>query len=176
MTHKAMVVFTAKGIERVIREGGTSAWRLDRKHARQCSFAVCTRNANAKWVEGTETHHSAFLVGKVRDVLPCLPTPENEEAAENRYLIQFSEFARVNIPNVWKGDRNPIKYAALEDLGIDPSTLTWEAMPESAHRAIEQVGAEKSVSAQPLTIAEAKRGLARTFNISPDAIEITVRG
>jgi hypothetical protein len=29
---------------------------------------------------------------------------------------------------------------------------------------------------RPLTIAEAKAGLAETFGVSPDAIEITIRG
>jgi hypothetical protein len=175
MPKEAAVVFTAKSVERILHEGGTSSWRLDRNHARQCAFAVCTRNANADWVEGPEAHHSAFLVGKVRDVVPCLPTPENKEAAKKRYLIQFSEFARVNIPGTWKGDRNPVKYATLEELGIDPSKLKWEAMPESA-KAPEPAAQVKAFGVQPLTMAEAKKGLALTFNVAPEAIEITIRG
>ena len=178
MSHETAVVFTAKSPERILREGGTSAWRLDRNHARRCAFAVCTRNANADWVEGTEAHHSAFLVGKVREVVPCPATPENEEGEKNRYLIQFSEFARVNIPNIWKGDRNPVKYSTLEDLGIDPSVLKWELMPASANaaEAVGQVASVKSLAVQPLTMAEAKKGLALTFNVAPEAVEITIRG
>src|SRR5258708_3286601 len=99
----AVIVFTFKSIERLVREGGTTSWRLDRNHARQATYAVCTRNANADEVEGTESHHSAFLVGKVSNVVLC---PEHG----GRYLIRFSEYARVNIPNAWKGDRNPVKY------------------------------------------------------------------
>ncbi len=177
MSKEATVVFTAKSIERILAEGGTSSWRLDRNHARKCPFAVCTRNANADWVEGPETHHSAFLIGKVRDVVPCLPTPENHEAEKNRYLIQFSEFARVEIPGIWKGDRNPVKYATLQELGIDPSTLKWEAMPKSSN--VSKTAAQdslKSRAPQPLTMAEAKKGLALTFNVAPEAIEITIRG
>lgn len=178
MSQEATVVFTAKSVERILAEGGTSSWRLDRNHARQSAFAVCTRNANADWVEGPEAHHSAFLVGKVRDVVPCRPTPENKEAAKNRYLIQFSEFARVNIPDVWKGDRNPVKYVTLEELGIDPSTLKWEAMPEpaSVSEPAGRVTSLNSGAVQPLTMAEAKKGLALTFNVPPEAIEITIRG
>ena len=52
----AIVVFTAKSVSRLLREGGTSSWRLDRNNARNCTFAVCTRNANADWVEGDEEH------------------------------------------------------------------------------------------------------------------------
>lgn len=173
MSNKCAVLFTAKSVERILAEGGTSSWRLDRNHARQCGFAVCTRNAHADWVEGPEAHHSAFLLGQIRDVVPCLPTAENKEAPENRYLIQFSKFARVNIPEIWKGDRNPVKYATLEDLGIDPATLKWETMPEESEK---KNTLPKTPSTLGLTLAEAKKGLALTFGVPPDAIEITIRG
>jgi hypothetical protein len=178
MSEEVAVVFTAKSLERILSEGGTSAWRLGRNHARRCAYVVCTRNANANWAEGPETHHAAFLVGKIRDVVPCPPTPENNEAPENRYLIQLSEFARVNIPNVWKGDRNPVKYATLEELGIDPSILKWEIMqrPITATEPVTEVAPFIGHAVKPLTMAEAKKGLALTFNVPPEAIEITIRG
>jgi hypothetical protein len=169
MSHETAVVFTAKSIDRILREGGTSSWRLDRNHARQCGIAVCTRNANADWVEGPEAHHSAFLVGKVRDVVPA---PDYE----GRFLILFSEYALVDIPDVWKGDRNPVKYASLEEIGIDPSSLKWEPMPAAmAAPAIQATGAPTTAGGS-LTLAEAKKGLALTFGVSPEAVEITIRG
>jgi hypothetical protein len=174
MSDKAAVVFTAKSVERILHEGGTSAWRLDRKNARHCGYAVCTRNAHADWVEGTEPHHSAFLIGKIRDVVPCTPTPENKESPQNRYLIQFSEFTRVNIADVWKGDRNPVKYATLAELGIDASRLKWEKMPALDASTI--TPPTTRTGPMPLTMAEAKKGLALTFGVTPEAIEITVRG
>jgi len=174
MSDKATVVFTAKSVERILREGGTSSWRLDRNNARHCDYAVCARNAHADWVEGTEPHHSAFLIGKIRDVVPCTPTPENNESPKNRYLIQFSEFARVDIADVWKGDRNPVKYATLTELGIDPSRLKWEKMPEPDASTI--AAPTTRTGPMPLTMAEAKKGLALTFGVTPEAIEITVRG
>jgi hypothetical protein len=175
MSNEAVVLFTAKSLEHILREGGTSPWRLDRKHARRCAFAVCTRNANADWAEGPEVHHAAFLVGKVREVVRCAARPE-DKSSENRYLIQFREFARVHIPNVWKGDRNPVKYSSLDYLAIDPSTLKWEVMPEpiSATEQVDQ--ASKNFGVKPLTMAEAKKGLALTFNVAPESIEITIRG
>jgi hypothetical protein len=47
-------------------------------------------------------------------------------------ISEFSEYALVSIPEVWvKGDwRNPVKYVALEDLGIDPAKLKWKPMPK----------------------------------------------
>jgi hypothetical protein len=175
MPQDAIVVFTAKSVERILSEGGTASWRLDRNHARRCAYAVCTRNAHADWTEGREEPHSAFLVGKISNVVPCAPTPENHEAPNNRYLIQFSEFARVNVLNTWKGDRNPVKYVALEELEINFSKLKWEAMPKVDDKSgpITQL---KTNGIQPLTMAQAKQGLALTFNVAPEAIEITIRG
>jgi hypothetical protein len=168
MSSKTAVVFTAKSIERILKEGGTSSWRLDRNHARQCEFAVCTRNAHADWVEGPEAHHAAFLVGKVSDVVPA--------SEAGRYLIQFSEYALVTVPDAWKGDRNPIKYADIKDLGIDPAKLKWRPMPEPSEIPELTPHAKPSATGSPLTMAEAKKGLALTFGVKPEAIEITIRG
>ena len=178
MPNEILVFYTAKSIERILREGGSSAWRLDRNHARRCVYAVCTRNAHADWVEGKEPHHTAFLIGKISDVVPCEPTPENEEAAEKRYLIEFSEFARVEIPDFWKGDRNPVKYRSSDDLEIDFSALKWEPMPklENAQKQVVGPAAQPKATIGALTMAEAKKGLALTFNVPAEAIEITIRG
>jgi hypothetical protein len=190
--HKVTVVFTAKSVERLLCEGGTSSWRLDRNNARRCEFAVCTRNAHAEWAEGPEKHHSAFLIGRVQDVVP---SPDYV----GRYLIQFSEYALVNVPEVWKGDRNPVRYASsLQDLGIDSSILKWTKMPELAKtnapatdpscpfedstgektsQVIEpNTGHQLRNGIAPLTLTDAKKGLALTFGVAPEAIEITIRG
>lgn len=175
---EVVVVLTAKSVETLLKEGGTSAWRLDRNHARRCKYAICTRNAHAHWVQDTEPHHSAFLIGKVKNVVPCPPTPENEEAEEDRYLILFSEYARVDIADVWAGDRNPVKYRSLDDLGVDFSALKWETMPErdTTRAPIAEVRPTSGPGIGPLTMAEAKKGLALTFNVPPESIEITIRG
>jgi len=163
---QTMIIFTAKSVDTILQEGGSAAWRLDRNHARQCDYAVCTRNAYSDWGDGTEPHHTGFLVGKIRDVVPAADRPD-------RFLIQFSEYARINVPDAWVGGRNPVRYGDLESLGIDPSTLTWEAMPEPTVPAtVEPVHSNEHYS---LTLAQAKEGLAATLGVSPDAIEITIR-
>jgi hypothetical protein len=174
MTDLATLVFTAKTVERILREGGTSSWHLDPNHAHQCLFAVCARNAKNRepWAErekGPEAHRSAFLVGKIRGVVPSPEYP-------GRYLIQFDEYARVNIPDVWNGNRNPVRYTTLEELGLDPSTLQWESMPAPTEPFAPNPQPTPNAAGTPLTMAEAKKGLALTFGVSPEAIEITIRG
>jgi hypothetical protein len=171
MSHQATIVFTFKSVERILAEGGTSAWRLDRNRARQCKYVVCTRNAKANEVEGPEAHHSAFLVGKVKGVAP-------KPGRDGRFIILMSEYARVDIPDVWKGDRNPVKYETLEELEIDPYALAWEPMPPTSNEANEgeRIAEPRSDSVRPLSLLEAKKGLALAFGVAPDAIEITIRG
>jgi len=169
MSNEVAVVFTAKSIQRILNEGGTSSWRLDRNHARRCPYVVCTRNANADWVEGPEDHQSAFLIGKIKDVVPA---PDYV----GRFLILFSEYAQVKISDVWQGDRNPIKYTTLDALGIDPTTLSWQPMPEVEVLPAPIAPHMPYIAGEPLTITRAKAGLALTFGISPDMIEITIRG
>jgi hypothetical protein len=165
--NKVVVVFTSKSIERILREGGTCCWRLDRNNARQCEYAVCTRNAKSDWVEGDEEHHAAFLVGRIKDVVA---SPFNDD----RFLILFSEYALVTVPEVWKGHRSPVKYEdTLDQFGIDPDALAWQTMPEPAEVETEEESEDEPAG---LTIAQAKKGLALTFGVKPEAIEITIRG
>ena len=163
----AIVLFTKQSIERILREGGSGRWRLVPSHARQRKFVVLTRNAKHPKVEGPEPHRSAFLVGKIEDILPSAEKP-------GRYWIKFREYARVSFSEVWnKGDRNPVRYSKLEDLSIDPSKLKWEPMPKSTNPDLTPKSAQL---AKALTIAEAKEGLSMTFGVPAEAIEITIRG
>lgn len=132
---------------------------------------VCTRNAFHPHVEGPEAHSTAFLIARVKEVVV---SPENPD----RWLIQFGDYAEIDQPAAWKGWRNPVRYTTLEDLGIDPSKLTFQPMPERAEAAPEAAEEIEQVEDAPftLTIARAKEGLANAFGVAPDAVEITIRG
>ena len=103
------------GIMQQRHDGGTSEWRVNRHRAQRCVFTVCTRNRYPKVPtprEGTEPHRSAFLLGRVRDVVTS-PGP-----MPKRYLIQFSKYALLDIPEVWvKGTQGGVRYkTTLEEL------------------------------------------------------------
>ena len=162
----AIAVFTGKSLEHIFNDGGSQSWVLDRNNARHCEYLVCCRSG-IDWVEGPEPRGSAFLVGRISDVVP------STEAA-GRWLVRISEFARVDIPNAWQGWRNPVRYTDLESLAIDIATLNFEPMPAAVPVATPVVVNQPAVMS--LTILEAKRGLAQHFGVPPDAIEITIRG
>jgi hypothetical protein len=171
MSENVLAVLTAKSVERILKEGGSQSWAFDRNNARRCKYAVCMRNAHADWTEGDEAHGSAFIVGRVKDI-----TPSTE--SEGRWLIEFSEYALVDASGAWGGWRNPVKYTTDQELGLDVTELTFKPMPPRAGGGLEGAQAVNLpvTTAKPLTIAEAKQSLAVAFGVSPDAVEITIRG
>lgn len=175
MAKNVLTVFTFRSIERILREGGSQAWNLDPKNAIRCRYLVCCRNHFAEGgAGGPEEHGAAFLVGKISGVEPAPERPE-------RYIVRISEYALINPqPLVWPGSRNPVWYVGeLSDLQIDEASLDWQPMPEGSEttsQEAEAVSTASSAASVRLTIAEAKAGLAATFGVSPENIEIIVRG
>jgi hypothetical protein len=116
---------------------------------------------------GRAPHGSAFAVAKISDIVPS-----DEEAG--RFNILFHEVARVSIPEVWDGWRNPVKYTTLEDLRIDLATLRFETEAAGVPAAPTERNA-RPTPGDALSPEAAKRGVAAFFGISVDAVEIIVR-
>jgi len=65
----------------------------------------------------------------------------------------------------------------LAELQIDEASLDWQLVPAREAAAAGAEGDEDgALPPARLTIAQAKIALARTFGVSPDNIEITIRG
>jgi hypothetical protein len=165
--HQAIAVFTGKSVESIKSVGGSESWVLDRNKAIHREFLVCCRSG-VSWAEGNEVQGSAFLVGRIEDIVPS-----NETAG--RWMIKLSEFAFVAVPGVWKGWRNPVSYGSLRSFGIAYDTLNFQPMPDAS---IEKPVASvlKKMLVKPLTIKEAKQGLAQHFQVAEESIEIVIRG
>jgi hypothetical protein len=177
---EAVVVFTARSPERIVREGGSQAWVLNAARAKQCAWLVCTQNRHHRdheFSDATEAHGSAFLIGKVSGVQE---TEEESEDGKKRYLVAISEYARVDVPDFWLHDRNPVRYLSrfeLEEKGIKLDALDFKLMPQRASEvAMSKAKSSTTGVVAPLTIAEARKGLAATFGVKPEAVEITIRG
>jgi len=169
-----IVVFTARSPERIIREGGSQAWVLNPARAKQCTWLVCTQNRHNpdhEFSDATEPHGSGFLVGKISAV-----RKSSEDDSDDRWLIAISAYARISCPNLWDHGRNPVRYTSLEELGISLDGVEFEPMP--ARSEVPAPPAPHAAPSSPtmLTITEAKKALAATFGIEPEAVEITIRG
>jgi len=158
-----VVVFTWKDTDSMTAEGGCGYWKADIRRLRDCSYLVATANANAEDTNFTaQQHGQAFLVGKVAGTFRSPKYPD-------RVVITISEYAEVDIPDVWPGNQNPVYYTSFEALDIDPDKLHWQPFP-----AVEQQ--PQPAEDGGLTVEEAKRGLAKKFGVTPEQIEIVIRG
>jgi len=184
---EVLVVFTIEPPQTILQQGGSQKWKVQADRARQCDFLVCVQNRNGAgrnewaWCEPTEPDKSAFLIAHIEDVVP------SDE--EGRFLVKISSFARIHVPNVWHGWRFPVRYMSLSDLGIDPATLDFQPVPEPSPQPTpaaavplkpipnrNSANGDAASAPRPLSLADAKHGLAAMYGVSPDAIEITIRG
>jgi hypothetical protein len=129
---------------------------------------VCVRNAQAVDFSNHEPHGAAFLIGLIKD----LRHDGYDAKGLKRWTVEISEYATVLYEKVWGEWRNPVKYTTLEELGIEPKDLKFQPMPAPT----KTEAAPVSPAVRPLSIAEAKQGLALQFGVAPEAIDIVIRG
>jgi hypothetical protein len=183
MNDSTVVTFTGRGIERLLKEGGTKSWVLDAKRVRKTKYVVCVQNRDQvdnhgdDWGKASAQHKEAFFVGKIADVILV----EAKKDVPKRWLIKVNEYAEINIPNMWTGNRNPVSYTSLTELGIKEEDLIFKLMPEVTEPIVNQIlpnGKEVTEVdySEGLTIKEAKTLLSIKYDTSEDNIEIVIKG
>ena len=193
-------VFTHRSIEFLTKLGGSTSWVLDPVRAQNCEYIVCSRNNNNGLAESDGIDHkSAFLIGRVSNVIPSLNIPRDE----NRFMIEFSEYALITIDNFWQGGRNPVVYLDTWELlngDLDFSTLNWQKVPERDLAYIENYFAienafyeqresnvshskkrklaveEKKLKQEGMSIVDAKKELSKFYSLPLENIEIILKG
>lgn len=188
-----VTVYTCRGKDRILSEGGSQSWRIDMSRASKRKYLVCVQNRNETWGQATAQHQTGFLIAKISEI-----AKSEEKGVTDRSIIKISEFAEINVPDAWNGNRNPVAYKHLRDFGIhsldDLDNLNWTTlgsrityesvdsieMPGDDYKAAELFETSIENPLGPftgeLTIDEAKRGLAKKFGVSTEQIEITIRG
>lgn len=164
MADNVLSVLTYKSVETILEVGGTQSWAMSRERAMGCKYAVVCRNAHHPDVEGQEPHHSAFMVGRISDVVPSTET-------DGRWLVLFSHYALISAPNQFEG-RNPVRFWTTDDYGedIDFDRLKFEPMPADNRPA------DNKPQANGMSISEAKLALSIRYEVDPSQIDITIRG
>jgi hypothetical protein len=170
MKDNCVLVFTSRTIEQMVAEGGSAAWVIDAARARTYEYLVCCWNPKGQFAQVNygRGHGEAFLVAPITTIEPAPGEP-------GRYILRFAEFARVSVPGVWTGKRNPITYASLSELGIDAASLTFETAAKPSALALPP-STPASSDLSPLPISAAKPRLAAFYNVPVEAIEIIIRG
>src|SRR5580704_14484185 len=129
MSDNAVVVFTVEGLDTIRRQGGTQYWKLNKNRVEESEFVILVQNRakseierkrrSKKWKFATADHEhgTAFLIGRIADVVRAGPN--------GRRLIQMSEYADIDIPKVWGGWRFPVRYMPLSSFAINLKTLSF---------------------------------------------------
>ena len=193
-------VFTHRSVEFLIKLGGSTSWVLDPIRAQNCEYIVCSRNNNSGLAESDGIDHkSAFLIGRVSNVVPSLNIPRDD----NRFMIEFSEYALITIDNFWQGRRNPIVYLdtwnLITDDILDFSSLKWQKVPERdieyvqsyfenenafyeqregniSHSKKRKLLAEEELKQEGMSIIDAKKELSKFYSLPLENIEIILKG
>lgn len=164
----AVVVFTSETKQNILDQAGSRGWVLSPKSVEQCPYLVCCRRQN--WHNKAEgiPSRSAFLVGRISSLTPLDDSANSR--GQVRFRIGLSEFAELMVADVWRKElRNPVAYASLKELGIAHRKLRFQRIQDSPL-------AGSDGRREGLTIADAKKGLAATFGVRPEDVEITIKG
>lgn len=156
------LTFTARGFDRILREGGSGDWTANPlRVSDEVEYVVCCQNTNPQrkgndWGEITHKHGQAFIIGRLSEVV--LTTKDSAE--KKRYRFIFSEYAEIEVGDMWGGDRFPVRYIDEDDLPFDISSLSFKPMPK--YEPTEQI----------FTLEEAKDALAKAHDISKINVRI----
>ena len=172
---ETLIVLTSKSFDTIKREGGSGDWALaPQRIERRCKYIICCRHAYSGWSEGVEEHGSAFLIGEVSGVIPSPERPD-------RYIITMRSYALIDVSGYWNGERNPVRFvptdqalSRLSGKGIDVSNLEWHEWTNEIASAANLLDHPRG-AISPLTVQQAKAGLAVYHKVPEDRIEITIR-
>ncbi|GAB1622381.1 hypothetical protein AAOGI_24310 [Agarivorans albus] len=162
MKKNIALTFTARGAERILREGGSGAWTADPlRVSDSVEYVICCQNTNSQrkgddWGEISHKHGQAFMVGKLSEVVLVTKDPDEKK----RYRFMFSEYAEIEVDNMWKGERFPVRYLSEKDLPFDIHLLEFKPLPK--FKPTDQV----------FTLGEAKEALAKVNDISKSLVKI----
>ena len=166
----AVAVFTSWKKDDLLARGASGNWGVSPDRILQNRYVVVTRNRHSDWAPDDVEHGTAFLVGHISGVLE---TDETTADGRPRVAIAFDSYAEVSIPDAWGKSRNPVWFTNLETFGIDLSELNFIDLKtgEKSERAV-----VSPMAVQGLSFAEARRGLAARYGVSPNSIVISING
>lgn len=166
----AVAVLTSWNKEDLLARRASGNWGVSPERILQNRYVVTIRNRHTDWAPHDIEHGTAFLVGRISGVEE---TDEKTADGRPRVAIVFDAYAEIDIPNAWGKSRNPVWFTNLEAIGIDLNDL--EFVEVGTGEKIENTH-PSSAPIEGLSFAEARRGLAARYGVSPNSIEITING
>lgn len=179
MADPVLLVFTVEGEDLILRRGWSGYWKVSAWRAREIKYVLFCQNTNNtgdkkdwEFATATKPHGAGFMLARLAEVVPS-------QDVEGRWNLKLDGFVRVDLPNLWKGWRFPINYEhTLQDLGLDPDTLSFEPMPPpeevEAAEAMQVVEETRPVSRSDSALADIEKYAAERLGVQPDEVEISI--
>ena len=80
-----------------------------------------------------------------------------------RFRIGFEQYARIDIPNVWRKLANPVRYGSLEKLQVDIGSIRLQRR-DPGDAAVDQVPKGRPPASTPGAAAEEAKRLVTTHS------------
>jgi len=193
MPDPVLLAFTVESEELIRTHGWSGYWHVNPARSREFQYVLFCQNFSKseamkkEWEEfatATKPHGTGFMLARIADVVPANqldPSPD----VEDRWIFTLSEFAKIDLEEVWKGWRFPINYQhSLQDFGLDPATLQFEPMPppvavETPAPAqqialTEQIEDAGAISSSNNALRDIKKYASERLGVRSDEIEITI--
>jgi hypothetical protein len=151
-------VFTSSSLEEILEEGGSGWWKINEAHASKCKYIICIQNNNGprKSIGKKGTYapqNTGFIIGEISKII--------KDDKSGRKLICFNKYAEIDINDMKLENRNPVSYISSTEINFDIDTLEFKDIPKNSFK--------------PLTIEEAKEGLALKYNLDISRITIEIK-
>jgi len=188
---ESILVFTYKNTNTLLHFAGSQSWVLNEKRARKAKYLICARNCHNSLSEETVGHGAGFFVGKICGLRPAFTNQYHD-----RWMIEFNEYAEINVPGIWQGWRNPVNYMPTSEIEIDFEKLNFKSVPErdldfiknhleyedkfegrsSTVDFVREPSDNHKSNEKGISIQDAKQLLAIRYDVEVDNIEIILKG
>lgn len=162
MKKDVALTFTARGINRILAEGGSGDWTVNPSRASaDVAYVVCCQNTRDKrkgndWGEATHKHGQGFLVGKVSEIVLVTTDPSKKP----RYRFEFSEYAEIKVDHLWTGNHFPVGYMSKDELPFNIDALEFKSIEKV--KAIDRI----------FSLDQAKEALAKLHQMKKTNVKI----
>jgi len=160
MQYDTILTITENTLLDCIERAGVGWMAASFKQAQKVMYVVVAHRG------GIDNGAAKFVI-KVKGV--------NRHPNENRVMFTFEEYAEIDVPNAWPGNRKPFTYVNSDDMGIDFEALVWQKVGSIPLRDENGTLIALFEKLEQLSIADIKKVIAKKYKVTTESIEINIK-
>ncbi|MEZ9996987.1 hypothetical protein [Vibrio sp. 10N.261.46.A3] len=164
-----MVCLTTDNLDDFVGQRGCGYWRASANSIERCDYLICTKNKNGartRWDTPDDKHRDAFLILELNH--------EKYIESGDRKIITFDRYAHVEPgTNIQWGGQSPIGYYTQDQLAYEVGTDSKLISLDFEWKKFSDLSVVDKSEELKLSIKDAKRALARFYDIDVACIKVT---